>query len=186
MAKINLLPWREERRQRIQQEFLIVLGGSVVLGVLLVLLAMTIVKAAISNQESRNSYIQEHINILNKEVREVSQLEERRQQLLDRMNIIQGLQGERPLIVRVFDEMVRTLPDGLFYTSVSRSGNRIDVDGIAESNNRVSSLMRKLDQSEWFAEPNLTDVKAASAFGDQASSFKMSYKISAPAPDKDK
>ena len=73
---------------------------------------------------------------------EIRDLELRRQQLLDRMNIIQNLQGTRPLIVRVFDEMVRTLPDGLFFTSVVRSGNRIDVEGIAESNNRVSSLIR--------------------------------------------
>ena len=166
MATINLLPWREERRELIKQQFLVVLGGVAVLGALLILLAMSIVNSAISGQEARNNYMQA--------------------QLLDRMTIIQDLQGTRPLIVRVFDEMVRTLPDGLFYTSVVRRDKQVNVEGIAESNNRVSSLMRKLDGSPWFADPNLTAVSAASAYGDQASSFKLSFQISAPAPDDEK
>ena len=186
MATINLLPWREERRQLVKQQFLVVLGGVAVLAILLVVLAMSIVNSAISHQEGRNAYLQGHIKKINKEVAEIKDLETRRQQLLDRMSIIQDLQGTRPLIVRVFDEMVRTLPDGLFYTSVRRRDSHIEVQGIAESNNRVSSLMRKLDASPWFADPNLTAVSAASAYGDQASSFKLSYKISAPAPDDEK
>jgi type IV pilus assembly protein PilN len=186
MATINLLPWREERRELIKQQFLVILGGVAVIGALLVLLAMSIVNGAISNQEARNNYMQGQITKINKEVKEISNLEKRRQQLLDRMTIIQDLQGTRPLIVRVFDEMVRTLPDGLFYTSVVRRDKRINVEGIAESNNRVSSLMRKLDGSPWFADPNLTAVSAASAYGEQASRFKLSFQISAPAPDDEK
>lgn len=185
MANINLLPWREERRELIKQQFLMVLGGVAVLGVLLVVLAMSIVNGAISNQKDRNAYIQQHINKLNKEVAEIRDLEKRRQQLIDRMTIIQDLQGTRPLIVRVFDELVRTLPDGLFYTSLSRRDKRIEVQGVAESNNRVSSLMRKLDASPWFAEPNLTAVSAAPAYGEQASSFKLSFLISAPTADEE-
>lgn len=186
MATINLLPWREERRELVKQQFLVILGGVAILGALLILLAMSIVNGAISDQEARNNYMQGQIRKINKEVAEIRDLEKRRQQLLDRMTIIQDLQGTRPLIVRVFDEMVRTLPDGLFYTSVVRRGKTINVQGIAESNNRVSSLMRKLDGSPWFADPNLTAVSAASAYGDQASSFKLSFKISAPAPDDEK
>ncbi|MDX1505203.1 MAG: PilN domain-containing protein [Spongiibacter sp.] len=185
MANINLLPWREERRQQIQQQFIVVLAGVAVVAVLLVVLAMSIVNGAISNQEGRNAYLQQQITQINKEVAEISELEARRQQLLDRMNIIQSLQGTRPLIVRVFDEMVRTLPDGLFFTSVVRVDSRISVEGIAESNNRVSSLMRKLDASTWFSDPNLTAVKAAPSYGDQASDFKLSFKISAPSPEED-
>ena len=186
MANINLLPWREERRQLIKKQFLIILGASVAIAALLIMLTMSIFNSAISSQEGRNQYLQSHIKRINKEVAEIRDLELRRQQLLDRMNIIQNLQGTRPLIVRVFDEMVRTLPDGLFFTSVVRSGNRIDVEGIAESNNRVSSLMRKLDASSWFSEPNLTAVKAAEEYGDQASNFKLSFRISAPSPEKEK
>lgn len=185
MANINLLPWREERRQLVRQQFLVILGGVAVLGVVLVLLAMSIVKGEIAEQRERNAYLQQHINKLNKEVAEIQDLEKRRQQLLDRMAIIQDLQGTRPLIVRVFDELVRTLPDGLFYTSLKRRDKRIEVEGIAESNNRVSSLMRKLDASPWFTEPNLTAVSAAPAYGDQASNFKLSFVISAPEPDRE-
>jgi type IV pilus assembly protein PilN len=186
MATINLLPWRESRRLRIKQQFLAGLAAVALLAALLLLLAMTIVNAAISEQEGRNQYMQSQITKINKEVAEIKELEKRRQQLLDRMTIIQDLQGTRPLIVRVFDEMVRTLPDGLFYTSVVRREKRIEVEGIAESNNRVSSLMRKLDGSPWFADPNLTAVSSASAYGDQASSCKVSFQISAPAPDDEK
>ncbi|WP_372861902.1 PilN domain-containing protein [Spongiibacter sp.] len=185
MSNINLLPWREERRHQIQQQFLAGLAAVVVLAGLIVLLTMSVVNRAISNQESRNAYLQGHITQINKEVAEIRDLETRRQQLLDRMNIIQSLQGTRPLIVRVFDEMVRTLPDGLFFTSVVRAGDRISVEGIAESNNRVSSLMRKLDASTWFSEPNLTAVKAAEEYGEQASNFTLSFRISAPSPAND-
>ncbi|MBD2857971.1 PilN domain-containing protein [Spongiibacter sp. KMU-158] len=186
MATINLLPWREERRQQIKTEFLVILGAVVVLGAVIALIVMSAYNSAISSQEARNAYIQQHIEVINREVAEIKDLEQRRQQLLDRMSIIQSLQGERPLIVRVFDEMVRTLPDGLFYTRIDRSDKRINAEGVAESNNRISSLMRKLDTSPWFDNPNLADVKAADILGDQASSFKLSYSISAPAPDEDK
>lgn len=182
MTSINLLPWREERRELIKRDFLIILGGMVSVAALLVLLVVVALNGAIDSQKDRNSYIKGHIKKLNKEVAEIKDLEKRRQQVLDRMTIIQDLQGTRPLIVRVFDETVRTLPDGLFYTKLSRRGNRIEATGIAESNSRVSSLMRKLDKSPWFSNPNLTAVSAAPAYGDQASNFKMSYKISAPSP----
>lgn len=182
MTSINLLPWREERRQQIRRDFLIVLGSMVGVAAVLLLLVVTVLNGAIDNQNDRNAYIKGHIKKLNKEVAEIKNLEKRRQQVLDRMTIIQDLQGTRPLIVRVFDETVRTLPDGLFYTNLTRRGNRISASGIAESNSRVSSLMRKLDKSPWFSNPNLTAVSAATAYGDQASNFKMSYKISAPSP----
>ncbi len=186
MATINLLPWREERREQIKTEFLVILGVVVAVGVVITLLVMSAFNSAISSQQERNDYIQQQINVINREVAEIRELEQRRQQLLDRMAIIQSLQGERPLIVRVFDEMVRTLPDGLFYTKIKKSAARIHAEGIAESNNRISSLMRKLDSSPWFTNPNLADVKAVDELGEQASSFKLSYSVSAPAPDQDK
>ncbi len=183
MAQINLLPWRDERRQERQREFLTILGGTIVLGVVLVLLADFAFSTRISAQEGRNRYLQSNIEHLNKQVREIAQLEKKRQSLLDRMKIIQSLQGERPLIVRLFDEQVRTLPDGVFFQSLNRKGKRIDVTGIAESNNRVSSLMRNLDASEWFDSPNLTGVSAQPQYGEQASSFKLSFVIAEPKPD---
>ena len=183
MANINLLPWREERRQELRKEFLTVLGAVALAAVIFVVLANRVYSAWIDNQDGRNSYLQTNIDELNRQVTEIKELEKKRQQLLDRMKVIQDLQGTRPLIVRVFDEMVRTLPDGVFYQSLSRNDKTIELTGVAESNNRVSSLMRQFDRSEWFENPNLTSVQAASQFGEQASGFKMTVVISAPASD---
>ncbi len=183
MANINLLPWREERRQELRQEFLTVLGGVVLLAIALVLLADMVVSGSIENQQSRNSYLQRNIDELNAQVEEIQQLEQKKQELLDRMKVIQELQGNRPIIVRIFDEVVRTLPDGVFFTDLTRTDTTIQLQGVAESNNRISSLMRQLDSSEWFNEPNLTSVKANPDFGEQASEFGMSFKITTPSVD---
>lgn len=180
MAKINLLPWREELRQELKKEFLVVLVGTVVFAGLLLIIANRVYSSWIDNQDSRNAYVQRNIDELNAQVKEIKELENKRRELLDRMKVIQDLQGTRPLVVHVFDEMVRTLPDGVFYQSLSRKDMTIDITGVAESNNRVSSLMRQLDKSDWFESPNLTSVQAATAFGDQASSFKMTVQVSPP------
>ena len=183
MAKINLLPWREQRRQELKKEFLVVLGGVAVLGVVLVMLGDMIVSGAISGQEGRNTYLQKNIDELSLQVKEIQELEKKKQELLDRMKVIQELQGNRPIIVRIFDELVRSLPDGVFYNDLDRIGPIINLKGIAESNNRISSLMRNLDKSQWFENPNLNSVKANPDFGDQASEFGLSFKISTPSLD---
>jgi type IV pilus assembly protein PilN len=180
MANINLLPWREERRQELRKEFLTVLGAVALAGIIAVLLANRVYSAWIDNQEGRNQYLQNNINELNRQVAEIKEMENKRRELLDRMKVIQDLQGTRPLIVRVFDEMVRTLPDGVFYQSLARTDKTMELTGVAESNNRVSSLMRQFDRSEWFENPNLTSVQAATGFGEQASGFKMTVVVSTP------
>lgn len=185
MANINLLPWREERRQELRKEFLTVLGAVALAAVVVILLTNRVYSAWIDNQNGRNEYLQSNINELNRQVAEIKDLEAKRRELLDRMKVIQDLQGTRPLIVRVFDEMVRTLPDGVFYQTLSRNEKTVELTGVAESNNRVSSLMRQFDRSEWFESPNLTSVQAASDFGEQASGFKMTVNISAPQSDVD-
>jgi type IV pilus assembly protein PilN len=117
---------------------------------------------------------------LNKQVAEIKELKKKRSMLLDRMKVIQDLQGTRPHIVRIFDELVRTIPDGVYYRSLTRKGKNVSVSGTAESNNRVSSLMRKFDGSEWFTAPNLKSVKANPGFGDQANDFNMTVLVTAP------
>ena len=181
MAQINLLPWREERRQELKRQFLVTLGLVVALGAGLVILGDRIVTEQIENQTARNQYLTSNIKELDKQVAEIRELEKRRNQLLERMQVIQELQGNRPIIVRVLDQLVRTVPDGVFYTALSTKGNTISITGIAESNNRVSSLMRRLDASDWLAEPNLDKVRAAPQFGDQATTFNLTVKVKAPA-----
>ena len=185
MAQINLLPWREEKRQELKKQFLVTLGLVFVLGVGLVLLGDRVVNAQIDNQKARNGYLSQNIKELDKIIAEIRDLQKRRNQLIDRMRVIQELQGNRPIIVRVLDQLVRTVPDGVFYTGLSTKGKTIGINGVAESNNRVSSLMRRLDGSDWLANPNLDKVKAAPNYGDQATTFNLSVKVQAPAVSKD-
>jgi type IV pilus assembly protein PilN len=181
MAQINLLPWREERRQDLKKEFLITIGLVLALGVGLVVLADRVVNGQIQHQNARNQYLTDNIKVLDQQVAEIRELQNKRNQLLDRMRVIQELQGNRPIIVRVLDQLVRTVPDGVFYTSLQTKGKTITINGVAESNNRVSSLMRRLDASEWLANPNLDAVRAAPTYGDQANTFRLTVQIEAPA-----
>ncbi|NND69833.1 MAG: PilN domain-containing protein [Halioglobus sp.] len=185
MAQINLLPWREARRQELKKDFLVTSALMLALGAGLLLLGDRAVNGQIDYQNSRNSYLKENIKELDKAVAEIRELQKRRNQLIDRMRVIQELQGNRPIIVRVLDQLVRTVPDGVFYTNLSTKGKKITISGIAESNNRVSSLMRRLDASDWLANPNLDKVKAAPAYGDQANTFNLTVVIQAPAVDEE-
>lgn len=180
MAQINLLPWREERRQELKKEFLTVLALVAAIGVLLVFVSGMFVNSQITHQDLRNSYLKTHISQLDEQVSEIRELQRKRNQLLDRMKVIQELQGNRPVIVRILDQLVRTVPDGVFYENLSARGKEISASGVAESNNRVSSLMRRLDASDWFADPNLDQVAAAPAFGDQATKFNLKVKVELP------
>jgi type IV pilus assembly protein PilN len=181
MAQINLLPWRDDRRQEQKKEFLAIVGFVLALGVGLLLTADRVVNNQIDNQNSRNRHLTEQIAVLDKQVAEIRELERKRNQLLDRMRVIQQLQGNRPIIVRILDQLVRTMPDGVFYTNLKTTGKVIGVTGIAESNNRVSSLMRRLDGSDWLANPNLDKVSAAEEYGDQATTFNLSVQVELPA-----
>ena len=183
MAKINLLPWREERRQEQKKEFLVTTALVALLSAGLVLLGDRIVNGQIQYQQSRNAYLQQHIRELDKKVAEIRELQKRRNQLIDRMRVIQELQGNRPIIVRIMDQIVRTIPDGVFYTNLSTKSGNIAINGIAESNNRVSSLMRRLDGSDWLANPNLDKVNAATQYGDQATTFNLVVKVELPKPE---
>ena len=147
MARINLLPWREQLREERKQRFLVSLAGVFIVAAGLVFLGDQMLSAAIDNQNARNDFIKKEIAVLDARINEISELKTRRQQLLERMKIIQDLQGNRPIIGRVFDQLVRTLPDGVYFTSVKMSGKSIAIVGAAESNNRVSNLMRNLDGS---------------------------------------
>jgi type IV pilus assembly protein PilN len=178
MAKINLLPWRQEYRAQKQKEFQQVAVMVVIAAGFCTFLWMKTVDGQIANQNERNQLLQTEITALNKQVEEIKNLKKRRQELIDRMRVIQQLQGNRPLSVRYFDEMVGAAPEGLWLTSLKRSGKTMQVAGVAESNNRVSSFMRNLDQSDWYESPNLTGVTAKPEFGEQASAFQMTVDVS--------
>ena len=177
MANINLLPWREARRQERKKQFLVGLSATVVGAALAVLLWDVMVNAQIDYQQSRNQHLRTHIALLDQEVAEIRDLQRKRNQLVERMRVIQALQGNRPVIVRLLDQLVRTVPDGVFYTSLETKANVVSIEGVAESNNRVSSLMRRLDASDWLENPNLDAVQAAPEYGEQATTFKLTVNL---------
>ena len=177
MASINLLPWREARREERKKQFLVSLGATLAGAVVSLLLWDLTVNSQIDHQQSRNQYLSNRIALLDEEVAEIRDLQRKRTQLIERMQVIQALQGNRPLIVRLMDQLVRTVPDGVFYTSLETRANVVSIEGVAESNNRVSSLMRKLDASDWLENPNLDAVQAAPDYGEQATIFKLSVSL---------
>ncbi|MDC0663069.1 PilN domain-containing protein [Marinobacter sp. SS21] len=183
MAKINLRPWREELRAEKQQQFVVMIVGAAVLAAALAFLWKTDVDNRIAYQESRNAYIQTATKELDAQIKEIEDLKRKRDELLARMRVIQDLQGKRPVIVRVFDELVRTLPEGLYYTSLNRKGTSLELVGMAESNSRISGLMRQFDGSDWFASPNLTNVAAADRARAGYSQFNLSVKQKTPEPE---
>jgi type IV pilus assembly protein PilN len=180
MAHINLLPWREWERERRKNEFLVRVGGALVIGALLVLAAGWQLDGSVDRQNKRNQFLTDKIAVLDQQIAEIKDLREKREQLLARMRVIQELQGNRPVIVRVFDEMVRTLAKGVYFTSARLEAKAISVEGTAESNNRISSLMRNLDGSDWFESPNLKGIKENTHAGAQASNFQLTFSQTTP------
>lgn len=180
MATINLLPWREELRQVKKREFLEVVVVVLVASLVVVFAWNWVMKGFISNQTDRNNLLTTEISKLEQQVREIEELKKRKQDMLDRMEVIQGLQANRPDIVRMFDEFVRAIPDGVYISELKRSEQSVALVGYAESNNRVSALMRSLDSSYKFSDPNLTKVEANDILGEQGNRFEMRVKLTAP------
>ena len=160
MAKINLLPWRQELRKQRQQEFIAILMGVVTVAVALVLAGHMALSRQVSYQEERNAFVQSEIQKLDGQIKEIDALQKRREELLARMKVIQDLQGRRPVIVRIFDELVRVIPEGVYLTNLARTGDSFQLSGIADGPNQVSALMRNLDASPWFKSPSLSTVSA--------------------------
>lgn len=184
MANINLRPWREELRAEKRQQFLAMLGAAFVVAAGAVFIWDRSVNASISNQEERNAFVNGEIRRVDKKIKEIQSLQEKREQLLARMRVIQELQGNRPLIVRLFDDIVKTLPGGVFYKSLTRTKDNIKISGTAESNTKVSALLRNLDKSLWMKGPSLSGVKANPKFGDQANDFTLTVTRTSPNEEK--
>ncbi|MCK9237805.1 MAG: PilN domain-containing protein [Thiopseudomonas sp.] len=181
MAQINLLPWREQLREERKQRFLVLLVVVLLLAAGVVFLASQYFNTAIENQQGRNNFIRAENTALDARIKEISELRTRRQQLIERMKIIQDLQGNRPIVSRIFDQIVRTIPDGVYFTSLKLTDKTVAIEGEAESNSLVSNLMRNQDASAWLTAPNLTEVKAVSADNtEQTSRFKMTVQQTKP------
>lgn len=182
MANINLLPWREELREERKQEFLVGLGTTVAIALVILFAGDRVVNNLIDNQTQKNNYLSEQITTLDGEIAQIRELQRQKSELTERMTVIQELQGNRPVIVRLFDELVRTLPEGVYYDNITRTGDRISFQGVAESNNRVSALLRSLDSSDWFQSPVLEQISATRT-DVQGNSFQLTVQVTSPDPD---
>ncbi len=176
MAKINLLPWREAQRAQKQQEFLVLLGIGAAFAGIVVFLVHTYYGQKIEAQQARNSYLEEQISLLDKKIEEIRKLESDKAKLLARMRAIEQLQGNRPLLVRFFDELVRSLPEGVNVRNITQKNDAIEIEGEAQSNARVSSFMRNLESSEWLQNPELDIIQVRDDNNVRISAFKMRFK----------
>jgi len=174
MPRINLLPWRDELRAERRNQFFIALGAAAGIAAFVILISNITFNSIIDHQGDRNRMLQAEIDMLNIKIKEIIDLEDQKDRLLARMEIIEQLQRSRPGIVHVFEELVTTLPDGVFLKEVKQDGTRLEIRGSAESNTRVSALMRNIDKSEWLSSPDLEVVEVKSAgseSGRRASEF---------------
>jgi len=174
MAKINLLPWREELRKQKQREFIISAVGGAVVAVLFVLLAHFHIDGLIDNQNQRNNYLQAQIEILDQRIGRINELEKMKADLLARMNVIQELQRSRPESVHLMDELVRTLPDGVYLKTFIQKDKNLDMTGVAQSNARVSDYMRNIDASEWLTAPRLDQIQTTEVSRTRVANFSLS------------
>ena len=177
MPDINLLPWREELREERKRQFFSTLVLTAILAGLIGFAWYTWVSAFINAQERRNQMLETEISALNKQADEIRAFKKQKSEMLDRMEVIKGLQTNRPEIVRLFDQLAQVIPDGVYLSSLSVDGSAVSMQGKAESNNRISSFMRQLDRSGKFAQPNLTKVTADKELGSQGSQFTMAAKV---------
>lgn len=175
-TRINLLPWREmRRRQQDRQLLTIAVAAWIVMGVAVVN-AYLYVGALIEVQGQRNKFLETEIAKVEQEIKEIADLKKQRQDLIARMNVIYQLQGDRTGMVRMFDELVRKLPEGVYLTSVKTTGGGIALQGVAQSNARVSALMRNLDGSDWFSAPELEIINVREKGGERLSEFALNVK----------
>jgi type IV pilus assembly protein PilN len=160
MPRINLLPWREEARRERQKQFAIQLGGAAILGGLMLFYGHTTVGGWIDHQQQRNNRLQDEIRQLEVKIAEIEDLQDTKDRLLARMRIIEELQKSRPNGVRLFDDLVRTLPSGVYLRELTQSGANLTIRGVAESQARVAAYMRAIDGADWLGDPDLQSIES--------------------------
>jgi type IV pilus assembly protein PilN len=174
MPRINLLPWREERRQERQKQFLTIVVASFIIAVAIFYVAVMFENGLIDEQNQRNAYLSKEIALMDIKIAEINTLETQRTKLLARMNVIQELQISRPKVVKVLDAIVRTLPEGIYLEKLTRQGDSLILDGVAQSNARVSVFMRQLDNNPELTEATLSVIQRTSTNDDAIRKFSLS------------
>lgn len=176
MVKINLLPWREELRKKKQQEFISGIGAGVLFTCFLLILVYLQIDSQKEYQQKRNKLIKDEIVILDKKIQEIKDIEDKKNKLLTKIQLIQDLQESRPEIVHVFDELAKTTPDGVYLTKFVQLADTLTIDGKAESNARVSAFMRAIDNSAWLHNAVLGVIKGQGKSNLEMSDFTLTAK----------
>lgn len=180
MIRINLLPHREAKRQAQKRQMGVIAGGVAILGALSVLLGYTVIAGFIELQRGNNDFLKGEIAKLDKEIAEIKVLKEKTKSLLERKKVVEDLQADRSSSVHLLDQMVRQLPEGIYLKSIKQNGKIVTLQGYAQSNARVSTLMRNLEESPWLETPTLVEVKAVTVNGLRANEFTLRVTQSNP------
>ena len=176
MTEINLLPWREKKREQEKKEFAVYLVVGLVIAIIIVGLIDYYARSLVDGQTRRNQRLKSEITQLEKQIKEIGELKKLRQALIARMIVVQNLQATRALTVRLFDEIIKIMPDGVYLTNVARVGNKVTLLGYAESNTNISLLMRNIEGNAWIQDPELTEIKKTSeAKKPGENAFKLSF-----------
>lgn len=181
MSRINLLPWRAERRKQRQKEFGVMVGIAAAAGVVLWFLVNMYYNAQIDGQNERNAFLQQQIAEVERQNAEIDTLESQRARLLARKSVIEELQGKRSQMVHLFDQLVRTIPDGVLLTSLKQEGDTLMLEGRSQSNARVSTYMRSLEGSGWMTSPQLSVIEALDGVPGLPYAFTLNVTLSTPA-----
>ncbi|MDH4174056.1 MAG: PilN domain-containing protein [Betaproteobacteria bacterium] len=176
-VRINLLPHREERRQRGRQHFAVLAGLTAILGAVVVGAGYLYIAGMISTQDQRNAFLRSEIAKLDKEIAEIKKLKDEIAALLARKQIIETLQADRAQTVHLLDQLVRQMPEGVYLRQLRQRGLSINVQGYAQSNARVSTLMRNIESSPWLASPQLIEIKASRVGSKRLSEFNMNLQL---------
>lgn len=180
MARINLLPWRAERRKARQKEFMGMLGLAALGGVLASFLIISMYNGRISNQNERNDYLRGEITKVDAQIKEIDALDKQKSRLLARKDVIEQLQANRSQMVHLFDELVKTIPEGVALTTIKQEGEILTLSGRAQSNARVSTYMRNLEGSGWMTNPDLNIIEAKEGNAGLPYTFDLKVKLTNP------
>ena len=180
MARINLLPWRAERRKSRQKEFVGMLGLAALAGVLVAFLVYSYYGGRISGQAERNDYLRGEITKVDGQIKEIEELDQKKSKLLAREEVIEQLQSNRSQMVHLFDSLVRTIPDGVTLTAIKQEGDILTLSGRSQSNARVSTYMRNLESSGWMTNPDLNIIEAKEGNPGLPYEFNLKVKLANP------
>jgi type IV pilus assembly protein PilN len=177
MPRINLLPWREQERKVRRREFMVAAGGAIIASVVLIGVGKLLYAGWTDAQIEKNNILKKEIVKLDAQIADIQDLETRKQRLVARMEIIEKLQRKRPEIVHLFDEIVKTVPEGVYLTGIKQTGNKLEIHGVAQSSTRVSTFMRNIDSSVWMDNPVLLVVESAKDSPTGGSNFTLTSDV---------